>query len=135
MYSKDWEQRGEDAWVWNIGDYGSPSRNVITTKQMVLKRTKWAYRRHREILEMLTWKDLSKQERVALTKELPQIILEILFLVEWGTKLFPPPAAKKMIVIKLSKEQSTKRKHRIEDDEPLSEVLMRIQIEQEAAMV
>jgi len=56
---------------------------------------------------------------------------------EIGRLLFnqQPPKPKKMIVIKLSTEQSTNRKHRIEDDEPLSEVLMRIQIEREAAMV
>jgi hypothetical protein len=38
----------------------------------------------------------------------------------------PFPKPKKMIIIKLSKEENTKRKHRIEDDEPLNLVAERI---------
>jgi hypothetical protein len=38
----------------------------------------------------------------------------------------PIPKPKKMIIIKLSKEENTNRKHRIEDDEPLNLVAERI---------
>ena len=47
----------------------------------------------------------------------------------------PKPKPKKMIIIKLSKEENTKRKHRIEDDEPLNLVAERIRATKAEAFV